>query len=450
MSTFINKKVLVLWTFLVNPREAQPPLSIGFYTPGWPLEAFNNGIVTSVTTLAASLKSKGHHVSIIASQLAEGFTDDEVYDIQRILTAGGNVRRAINKFWYRLAPMAAFNHQVSRAISTMIRLAIAERDLQVIEIEETFGWAALVREQSAIPVCIRLHGPWFLNGSALGLADDREFRERVRAEGRGIGTADGVSAPSRNVLEKVREYYGLELPEAQVIPAPTAPVPVADRWRLENRNRAQVAFIGRFDRHKGGDLIIEAFAHVLAVVPEARLLFVGPDRGVLTDDGQRWSIENFIRDRLPGALESGSVQWMGNKLLPFDQLDQIRQGAMVSVICSRYENFPLTVVEAMARGCPTIAANAGGIGEIVVDGVNGLLHRSEDPSDIAAKIIHVLKNPDDAANLGRQAAADCERQFYPDVVTDRLVEFYRTVIDRRASLSGNQGLAITRRQRAIP
>ena len=105
---------------------------------------------------------------------------------------------------------------------------------------------------------------------------------------------------------------------------------------------------------------------------------------------------------------------------------------MVSVICSRYETFALTVAEAMALGCPTVGAKAGGITEIIQDNVNGLLHRAGDPSDVATKIVQLLKNPTQAAELGRQAAADCERRYYPDIIAGQMVDFYGRVLNRRA------------------
>ena len=142
--------------------------------------------------------------------------------------------------------------------------------------EESFGWPHSVCEAISIPVCVRLHGPWFLNGTVLGVPADENFREKLRDEGRAIKIADAVSAPSGDVLERVREFYGLALPDAEVIPAPTLPIAAAYRWRLEDCDRKQVLFIGRFDRHKGGDLIIEAFGRVLEVIPDARLLFCGP------------------------------------------------------------------------------------------------------------------------------------------------------------------------------
>ena len=104
---------------------------------------------------------------------------------------------------------------------------------------------------------------------------------------------------------------------------------------------------------------------------------------------------------------------------------------MVTTVCSRYENAPRALIEAMSLGCPIVAARVGGVPEIMQDQVDGLLHRPEDPDDLAARIVALLNNPDQAAELGRQAAATCERRFDPDVIATRSVEFYREAIQRQ-------------------
>ena len=169
-----------------------------------------------------------------------------------------------------------------------------------------------------------------------------------------------------------------------------------------------VLFVGRFDRHKGGDLIIEAFGRALRAVPDARLWFVGPDCGLLADDGRRWDLEGFVDDRLPGARTSGRVELLGQQ--PHSALDGLRRRALVSVVCSRYDVFGLTAAEAMALGCPVVAARVGGLAEIITDDVDGLLHRAGDPDDLAAKLVALLTNPARAAELGRRAAARCEQE----------------------------------------
>jgi glycosyltransferase involved in cell wall biosynthesis len=436
-ATFLDFAPLVSWSsveswmlvvdLLSNTRSS---LSIAYYSPGWPLTAFRNGIVTAVATLMPALQAMGHRVTILAGQVVNGDGNGVVYDMRQVSRSRTLARRVIDPIWHRIAPYSAFRSAIQRSLLTVTRRALAEQAIQVIDMEESFGWARSICQATSIPVCVRLHGPWFLNGSALGVPDDAEYRARVRAEGEAIQLAHAISAPSRNVLEQVRNFYGCDLPDAEVIPAPTSPVPEAERWRLEDCDRKRVLFIGRFDRHKGGDLVIEAFKQVLEAIPDARLRFVGPDEGCRTNDGRIWHIEEFIRDRIPGALETGRVEWLGP--VPFPLLAKHRREAMVTVVCSRYENCPLTVVEAMALGCPTVAANTGGIPEILQDGVHGLLHRSDDPSDIAAKIIQLAQNPTQAAGLGHQAALDCERHLYPEPVARRFVELYLRAISRVA------------------
>ena len=158
-----------------------------------------------------------------------------------------------------------------------------------------------------------------------------------------------MTAPSLDVLERTRAYYGLPLEHAEVIPNPTRPVPAHERWRADGCEPGTILFVGRFDRHKGGDTIIEAFARVLRAAPGAQLRFAGPDRGLVNDRGRRWGIDAFVDDRLPGARESGRVRLLGH--VPHSRLDDLRRRSAVTVACSRYEVFGLTATEAMAMGC---------------------------------------------------------------------------------------------------
>jgi glycosyltransferase involved in cell wall biosynthesis len=407
------------------------PLSIGYFSPGWPLEAFSNGIVSYVADMADQLRGMGHRVTIVSGEVIGQGQDASVYNLQSFLPSRGLRQRVVDKLAYRIAPWWVRHRPLHRAAAAAVRRAIVDRDIQIFEMEETFGWARWVRRAVSIPFCVRLHGPWFLNGAAGGLPKDAAFYRQVTEEGRAIAEAYAVSSSSRNVLEQVRAYYGLSLSEAEVIYPPALPIPLAERWQLASCDRDQVLFIGRFDRHKGGDLILEAFGRVLQEVPRARLTFVGPDRGWADPNGRRWNLEQFVRDRLPGALESGHVTLLGQQ--PFSALTALRRKAMMTTVCSRYENAPRALIEAMSLGCPIIAARVGGIPEIMEDEVDGVLHRPDDSDDLAAQIIGLLNNPERAAELGRQSAVSCERRFAPDVIATRSVEFYRETLRRHGS-----------------
>ena len=403
-------------------------LSIGYISPGWPAEAFSNGVATAIGTLTPAFRAMGHRVTIITCQMAEGTRDETVYDLAHFRAPRNVAHRVLVRLGYGVAPRSTYNHEVQRALIRAVCRAQAEQNIQVLEMEDAFGWARWVRQHTSIPVCVRLHGPWFLNGVVQGHAENREFRHRVLEEGRAIRAAHAITAPSHDVLERVREFYGLALPDAQVIPGTTPAVPADQRWRLEDCDLKAILFVGRFDRHKGGDLIIDAFDRVLQQIPDAHLWFVGANHGCVAGNGQIWKIEDYIRRQLPGALETGRVQWLGFQTL--SQLNQLRRRAMVTVVSSRYETFSSATLEALTMGCPTVAARIGGICEIVQDQVDGLLHRPDDPDDLAAKILTLLNNPGHAALLGRQGADTCERRFHPNVIASRFVEFYSQTIRR--------------------
>jgi glycosyltransferase involved in cell wall biosynthesis len=444
------------WGHAVSSKEVvRSALSIGYLSPGWPAEAFSNGIVTYIATLAPALQEMGLRVTVLAQQVAAqavrareegrawsgsgprpGSPDTGVYDIGGTQATRGLARRIADGFLYRAAPQFAHRRTLRRWVLATVERAVAERGIQIIEMEESFGWARWVRESTCLPVCVRLHGPWFINGPALGVPDDRVFRDRVRAEGHALGVANVVTAPYRDVLDSVREFYGLALSEAEVIPNPIRPVPPVERWRYEQCDPKLVLFIGRFDRLKGGDLVVEAFARVLQDEPRARLCFVGSDEGYTDGNGRQWGLKDLVQARIPGALETGQIKWLGRQ--PLGALPQLRREAMVTVICSRAENFPYAVLEAMAPGCPMVAASVGGIPGILRDGVDALLHRVADPSDIAAKILRLLRDPAEATRLGRQAAASCEQRFYPEVVAGQLVELYQRTICRNAGSRRNR------------
>jgi glycosyltransferase involved in cell wall biosynthesis len=403
-------------------------LSIGYMSPGWPLDANPNGVVSYIADMVEHLPRMGHQATVVANNVAGEQHDPSIYDMQRVRSARNLAQRLVDGLGYRIAPRWASTRINRRTLLTTVRRAIAARGIQLFEMEEAFGWSSWVRQVSSIPVCVRLHGPWFLNGVALGAPQDHAFRRRVDEEGCAIAEADAITAPSHDVLERTRAFYGLALPRAEVIPPTTPSVLPSARWRLNDCDPDLVLFVGRFDRHKGGDLIIEAFGRVLRNVSRARLYFVGPDRGYVDPNGRRWSLDEFVRDRLPGALESGQLSILGQQ--PYSALAALRRKASVTVICSRYENCPRALLETMSIGCPLVAARVGGMPEIVQDQIDGLLHATEDADDLAAKITCLLNDPRRAAQLGHQAALTCEHCFYPEIIVARMIDFYRRAIAR--------------------
>ncbi|MBW4472077.1 MAG: glycosyltransferase family 4 protein [Stenomitos rutilans HA7619-LM2] len=405
-------------------------LSVAYFTPGWPPQTFPNGIVTYVATMVDGMRELEHQSYVLTPYLDRSQTLGlSSQDVIQLSSRRSNefVGRLFDTLQQRILPESAFRASFVRGLCRGIHTLTTRASLDLLEIEESFGFAGALRDRLSIPIVIRLHGPWFLNGKVMGFPEDEVFARRVQYEGKAIAEAFAITAPSHDVLEQTRRYYNLPLEKAVVIPCPIACTPKEQRWRSQDCDPNVIAFIGRFDRHKGGDLVIDAFAQVLREFPKTRLIFAGPDRGCIDDNGRAWKFEEYVQDRLPGALELGQIEWLGQQ--PPSALYELRRKAQLTVVASRYDNFPYTALEALSLGCPIVGACAGGIPEIITNEVSGLLFQTGDATDLAAQINRLLSNPELAAKLGHHAGEECAMRFAPKVVAKQSSDFYQKTLE---------------------
>ena len=424
----VNSKIDTQTSSQTHRRD---PLSVAYFSPGWPPEASSNGIVTYVASMLKGMEGLGHQSYVLTPPFDD--STELKHDSQNVFQLprrppGGMIGHLVNAVTRRIRPGMPFKSGFARAAHESVNTMMSGSRLDIFEMEESFGSVGFLSDRLTIPVVVRLHGPWFLNGKATGVQQDQVFLRRVQDEGQAIAKAFAVTAPSRDVLEQTRQYYNLPLERAVVIPCPIASTPREQRWRSDNCEPNTIAFIGRFDRHKGGDLVIDAFAQILRECPETRLLFAGPDRGCVDDEGRLWHLEEYVHEHIPKALETGQIEYLGQQ--PPLMLRELRRRAQVTIVASRYDNFPYTALEALSLGCPIVGACAGGIPEIVADRVSGLLFQAGNADDLAAQVIWLLKNPDLAAQLGQRAGESCAEQFSPEVVAKQSIDFYRETLER--------------------
>lgn len=416
-------------------------LTVAYVAPGWPAAACSNGIVTYTSHLRAGLEAAGHRVFVLARRLHEGASvggesngqgeasaDAGVIDLQSERPPTMWTRRLSERWratWRGTSPQLQ-RHR--RQVLAAIRALHARHGVQLLEMEESFGLAAEIAGASPVPVVVRLHGPHFLVGGAEGVADTNAARQRIRAEGRGIRAAHAVTAPSAFVLEQARRHYDFNPPHAAVIANPMEHEPPKERWSLESAQRRTILFVGRFDRVKGGDVIIQAFGELWRRGVQSELIFAGPDRdGIRDDAGRTWSLPAYVEAHVPEAGQA-HVHWLGFQ--PPTKLRALRQEAFVTVVPSRTETFGNTAVEAMALGCPLVVSNAGALPELVQDGRNGLHCEAGSPYDLAAKLQAVLAEPARAAALGAEAFRTCRDRYATDRVAAEMAAFYGEVIER--------------------
>jgi glycogen(starch) synthase len=207
-----------------------------------------------------------------------------------------------------------------------------------------------------------------------------------------------VIACSYYMREQVADIFGVEEERISVIPngidpgdlQPQDPAELS-RLRLEfaGPDDKLVLLVGRLVYEKGFQLALEAMPRVIERVPGTRFLVAGS--GTHEAELRRQASEL-------GLMEHGRfLGWIGD-----DVLHSLYPIADICVVPSIYEPFGLVALEAMASGCPCMAADTGGLREVVPHEEGGLRFRARDPEALAEMAIRVLCDE----KLGRRLVSE--------------------------------------------
>lgn len=187
-----------------------------------------------------------------------------------------------------------------------------------------------------------------------------------------LRTARHVFCPSA-YLREIALGWGLDPAKVSVLPNPAPEIPdlpPREELRAELGLAGNViAFAGRLGVQKSLGTALEA----VEATPLVTFVVAGdgPERAMLESRARELGIDDRVR-------------FLGG--VSRDVVLRLFRAADASVLPSAWENFPHTVVEALAVGCPVIATAVGGVPEVVRDGENGLLVAPGDGDALAAAL----------------------------------------------------------------
>lgn len=262
--------------------------------------------------------------------------------------------------------------------------------------------AAVAREVAAGSYDV-IHCHWLITSGIVGVLAGGPARLPV------VVTAHGSDVFTENRLFKTLDRWVLKRccvctvnsrrsgqlvsrldPDARVEPVPMGVYPdrhgkqlasAAIREAMGNGS-PQMLFVGRFSENKGVPDLVRAMPIIAAELPGARLALVGfgPD-------------EDRIRSTIRAEGVEDRVTMLGR--VAGDSVPAHMASADLLVLPSiKIEGLGVVLLEALASGTPVVGSDVGGIPDIIEDGVTGLLSRSRDPSDIAAKCIRIIRDRD--------------------------------------------------------
>ncbi|SDK91163.1 glycosyltransferase family 4 protein [Aliiruegeria lutimaris] len=223
--------------------------------------------------------------------------------------------------------------------------------------------------------------------------------------------AQSLLARRANCIVMQTERARQDLPSglhsrAVVIPNPCAPLGQSAASAGIGSN---LVAVGRLDRQKGFDMLIDAMRPIRDALPEARLTIFGEGRERAALEAQRDRLGLSDNVFLPGTCPPGD--WIS--------------GQDILVVSSRFEGFPNVIAEATVSGLPVVSFDCDyGPRELIRQGENGLLVPAEDNAALARSVLDLACDPERRAAMSRAADPTVE-WLSPERVMrqwDRMIE----------------------------
>jgi len=167
---------------------------------------------------------------------------------------------------------------------------------------------------------------------------------------------------------------------------------IALRTRLGLPDKLVFVYTGKLNRGKGLELLLEVWVNIIVQYDNVHLCLVG------SGDFQALGCENELRHYVEAKQLNQHVTFTGY----VDNVSEYLQAADYFLLPSESEAQSISLIEALACELPAIATAAGGIVDIVEDGINGLLVPVGDAARLQQAIAEFVVQPEKAREMGAQ------------------------------------------------
>ncbi|MGH2603044.1 MAG: glycosyltransferase, partial [Dehalococcoidia bacterium] len=197
-----------------------------------------------------------------------------------------------------------------------------------------------------------------------------------------------------------------------VIPNPaeqTAPLPPAERLAIRREligtNNVMLASVGMLKPAKGFGDLLAAFAALRRTHPGAALVIAGAG-----------PLEGELRAQIDSLELNGHTHLIGLR----DDVPRVLAAADIYVCSSHREGLPLSLLEAMEVGLPSVATDVGDVRSVIVDGT-GLIVPPRDPTAMADALRWLFEDPQRRRTIGAAARRHVHQSYRVDKWAERLI-----------------------------
>jgi glycosyltransferase involved in cell wall biosynthesis len=385
--------------------------AIPYFYPAWRF----GGPVKVAYDISRKLVDRGHSVTVYTSDIKD--------ENLRVGTAFKEVD-GINVFYFRNLSISLTKKKIFITPSLISALKKNVRSFDIVHIHGNRTTLNPIfyhfLKKGSVPYVLQSHGGLPSIGLSKNLYD-LFFGYKL------LNDAAKVIALSKVEAE---QYTSIGVPDEKVTIIPNgidlseyAELPPKGAFKKKfniSEDRKIILYLGRIHKIKGIDFLIRACAYLKNKMnfKDAVLVIAGPDDGYLSE----------IKYLAQASGVSNSILFAG-PLYGEDKLAAYVDSE-VYVLPSRYETFPMTILEAYACGKPIVASRVGGLKDLVKDGETGLLFEPGNVEQLAKSIFNLLNGNDAAKEMGLKGKNFVRENFTIEKVVERLEKVYEEVVKR--------------------
>jgi N-acetyl-alpha-D-glucosaminyl L-malate synthase BshA len=231
-----------------------------------------------------------------------------------------------------------------------------------------------------------------------------------------IEQSDGVTAVSNYLRDETYRAFGCGSCDVRVVPnfvnlQEYRPGEPGCRGKVAPEGHKVISHVSNFREVKRVKDVVRVFARIRRAMP-ATLVMIG-------DGPERVDAENEARD----LAVTDDVRFLGR----LDSVASLLQASDLFILPSQTESFGLAALEAMACGAPVVASRAGGLPEVIDDGVNGILEPVGSVEAMGRRAVELLRDEERYATVRAAAVAKAE-QFSANSIVPMYESFYSEVL----------------------
>lgn len=360
--------------------------------------SYPGGVTNHIACLESHLRQMGHYVKVIgpASQTVPSL-DGHFIPIgkPRPVPASGSICRVTISPW----------------LSPKIKETLNREKFDIVHLHEPFMpmlCTTVLRLSGTVNI-----GTFHAHAGSPGYELGRPFSTfLLRRWARRLQGRIAVSQPAQQFASKYLPGDYTVIPNGVDLARFSPDVAPIDRF---GDGKLNILFVGRLEKRKGLNYLLEAYRQVRKEVPESRLIVVGPGTRL-----RRKYEKTISREDIKDVVFVGQVD--------HDELPRYYRTA--DVFCApatSRESFGIILLEAMAMGKPIVASNIEGYASVLTTGKEGLLAPPRDAGGLAESLTTLLTDPAMRREMGEKGRMTAARYSWQHVAR-RVFDYYQKVL----------------------